>query len=202
MYIVGLTGGIGAGKTFVEKRFNALGIESVDSDLIAREVVAPGEQTLQEIALHFSEEPDILTPSGELNRKLLRKIIFSQPQEKTWLESLLHPLIKKTTRARLQAVKSPYGVLVSPLLIESQQAEWVDRVLVVDVPEAQQVSRAAARDKSTPEHIKSIVAQQMPRDEKLKHASDIIDNSKNAEFTEQQIQTLHTSYLNFAKNSQ
>jgi dephospho-CoA kinase len=180
-HIIGLTGGIGSGKSLVAARFADLGITVVNADTVAREVVAKGEPALEAIREHFGD--DILLPTGELDRRKLREIIFNDPAQKKWLENLLHPIIRVRTIEQLNAATSPYVILESPLLLETDQHLMVEKIIVVDVDEATQIARASARDGSDVEQIKRIVATQMPRVEKLQKADFVIDNSGSAEAT-------------------
>ncbi|ROQ20870.1 dephospho-CoA kinase [Marinimicrobium koreense] len=190
--VIGVTGGIGSGKSSVMRAFQAKGIEAVDADDMARVVVEPGQPALNAIAEHFG--PDILTPEGTLNRPSLRTIIFSDPDAKTWLEALLHPLINRELRSRLAAAQGPYALLVSPLLFETGQDKLVDRILVVDVPESVQLARASARDGADPEQIRRIMASQMSREERLRRADDVLDNSGDLADLERQVGELHGKY--------
>ena len=183
--IIGLTGGIGSGKSFVAAHFAKLGIRVVDADAVAREVVAKGEPALARIREHFGE--DIVLPTGELDRRALRGIIFADPAEKKWLENLLHPIIRLRIVEQLQAATSPYAILESPLLLETDQHLLVEKIILVDVDEATQIARASARDGSDVEQIKNIIASQMPRAEKLKKADFVIDNGGSREATERQV---------------
>jgi dephospho-CoA kinase len=153
--IIGLTGGIGSGKSEVSRRFEELGIALVDADLVARDVVLPGSPALESIRTHFGT--DILLSDGSLNRKKLREMIFTDPAEKKWLEQLLHPLINQQIRVQLALSTSIYAMLSSPLLLETQQYLLVDRILVVDTSEILQIERAAKRDASQEEQIKAIM---------------------------------------------
>ncbi len=197
MFILGLTGGIGSGKSTVAKAFRDLGIAVVDADIAAREVVAKGSPALKQIADHFG--PHILQADGTLDRAKLRRIIFDNSEEKQWLESLLHPLIERHIRKQLTQATSPYVVFESPLLLETRQHELVDRVLVVDVPEKTQITRASARDNNSEEQIRAIMSTQLPRQERLSRADDIIDNSGSAADTAAQAQQLHLKYLEIAQ---
>ncbi|HEY9034982.1 MAG TPA: dephospho-CoA kinase, partial [Pseudomonadales bacterium] len=158
MYIVGLTGGIGSGKTAVSDRFQQKGITIVDADLCSRVVVEKGRPALDAIRQHFGDS--ILTASGELDRAALRQRIFADPDEKAWLEQLLHPLIAEETFRQLESAQSPYVMLVSPLLIESGQDALCDRVLVVDVPESVQLSRTMQRDDNDEQQVRRIMQSQ------------------------------------------
>lgn len=190
--IIGLTGGIGSGKSLVAARFEELGVTVVNADTVAREVVAKGEPALDAIRAHFGE--DIVLPSGELDRRKLREIIFRDTAEKTWLEALLHPIIRLRIIDQLRAAPSRYAILESPLLLETDQHLLVEKIIVVDVDEATQISRASARDGSDVAQIKSIIAAQMPRTERLKKADFVIDNSGTPAATLQQVDELHRQF--------
>lgn len=191
--IIGVTGGIGSGKTTVTDLFSELGINIVDTDLISRQVVEPGNQGLEAIVQKFGR--NILQADGFLDRKQLRQIVFKQQQERVWLEELLHPLIFKATSEALESSSSPYTVLSSPLLLETADRNRVDRVLVVDVPLDIQLRRSMQRDQANEEQIKAIIAAQMSREERLKLADDVIDNSTSLESTRKQVLNLHSLYL-------
>ncbi len=193
MYVVGLTGGIGSGKSTVANFFQDLGIELVDADLLSREVVNPGTTALQRIAEQFGS--DIITAKGELNRHRLREIIFADPAQKDWLETLLHPLIGELIQARLANCNSNYCILVSPLLLETRQHELVDRVLVVDASEQTQLARTLHRDESNELTIKAIIASQISREERLKRADDVLENENELALLKGKIATLHQQYL-------
>jgi dephospho-CoA kinase len=193
MFVVGLTGGIGSGKSVVGRLFADLGITVVDADQAARAVVEPGTPALKHIATHFGE--GILTSGGELDRAALRQRIFSDATAKQWLENLLHPLINEWLQQQLQNANSPYAILESPLLLEIGQSDRVDRVLVVDVPEAVQLERAMARDNNDESQIKAIIASQIPRHERLARADDVIDNRGSLDDLKSQVAQLHETYL-------
>ena len=176
--IIGVTGGIASGKSTVANAFAALGAPWVDADDVAREVVEPGEPALEAIAERFGREA--LNEDGTLNRRALREIVFGDPAERRWLESVTHPRIRERLQAhlaRLQASGAPYVLLVSPLLFESGQHAMVDRCLVIDVPEPVQIARTAARDGVDEAQARAIVAAQLPRAERLARADEVIDNS-------------------------
>ena len=187
--IVGLTGGIGSGKSEACRLFAARGIVIVDADNIARDVVLPGSTALHDISLHFGEE--ILTTSGELDRRKLRDIIFSNPHEKKWLEDLLHPIINLEIRNQLANAESPYVILASPLLLETRQFELTDRILVIDASEQLQIERASKRDRNDTDQIKAIMNTQ----ERCAKADDIIQNHGNLDELDEQIEKLHQRYL-------
>lgn len=195
--IVGLTGGIGSGKSEVSRRFELLGITVIDADIIAREVVARGSEALTAIRAHFGQQ--ILNHDKTLNRGKLRELIFENSEEKNWLENLLHPVIRTETIAQLEGSKSPYTILSSPLLLETTQHELVDRILVIDANEDLQLARASARDANNAEQIKKIMATQMQRSERCAQADDIIHNHGNLQELDVQIKDLHNYYLDLAQ---
>lgn len=199
-FTIGLTGGIGSGKSEVSRRFASHGISIVDADEIAREVVLPGQSALREIAARFG--PDVITATGVLNRAKLRDIIFFDKEAKAWLESLLHPQINRLIRSRLALAESPYVILVSPLLLEAAQHNLVDRVLVVDASETLQMARANQRDKAGAENIKAIMANQLSREERLARADDVIHNLGDLASLDAQVAALHQQYLTLAQNHQ
>ena len=197
MYVVAITGGIGSGKTTVANQFAALGIEVVDADLIAREVVAPGTPALAAITSHFG--PEILTEQGLLDRRVLRERIFSDQAAKSWLNALLHPIIRSEMLRQCAAVSSPYCLLVVPLLVENRLTELADRVLVIDVDEATQIERTCHRDGVSREQAQAILASQANRSERLAMADDVLDNqSGTTETIRERILALHETYLAFA----
>jgi dephospho-CoA kinase len=191
--IIGVTGGIGSGKSEVTRRFQALGIHVVDADQVAREVVELNSPALEAITLHFGK--NILTTMGTLDRAKLRSIIFSNPAEKTWLEKLLHPIINTEINRQLQAAKSVYVILVSPLLLETKQDKLVDRVLVVDASEASQIDRAQKRDGTTSEQINAIMATQLSRNKRREKANDLIENNGDILELDRQVKNMHEKYL-------
>lgn len=196
-YIVGLTGGIGSGKSTIAYLFAALGVPIVDADIIAREVVAIGKPALKMIAEHFGQE--ILLSDGTLNRTLLRKKIFENSYEKNWLNSLLQPIIRQECLTQLSAIKSPYVLFVVPLLIENNLTSLCQSILVVDVLEEIQLKRTCQRDKQSEQLIKKMIASQISRKERLKWATEIIENnidlSDNFCHLAQEVLTLHHQYL-------
>lgn len=197
MYVVAITGGIGSGKTTIANQFAALGIEVVDADLIAREVVAPGTPALAAIVNHFGAE--MLTEQGLLDRRALRERIFSDPAAKSWLNALLHPIIRSEMLRQCAAVSSPYCLLVVPLLVENRLTELADRVLVIDVDEATQIERTCHRDGVSREQAQAILASQANRSERLAMADDVLDNqSGTTETIRERILALHETYLAFA----
>ena len=196
MFVVGLTGGIGSGKSTVAGMFAALEIDLIDADVAAREVVAPGTTALAEIVEHFG--PDILMADGSLDRRGLRRIIFHKRQEKHWLEMLLHPLIRRWLTQQISDRRSAYCLLISPLLLETGQAEMVDRILVVDVSVETQIARTLARDGGEESTVRAIIAAQIGRNQRLEHGDDIIDNDLPLQTLRQRVETLHQQYLTMA----
>jgi len=191
--IIGLTGGIGSGKTAVSDIFASQGIDIVDADLASRVVVEKGKPALDKISEHFGAE--ILSENGELNRAKLREIIFKAPEERQWLESLLHPIIAEQIRYELDSSKSPYCILVSPLLLETEQKDFCDSLLIVDVPEKFQVQRTALRDNVPEEQVESIMATQIDRAKRLSLADKIIVNDGTLEDLKKKVMDRHLKYL-------
>lgn len=196
MFVVGVTGGIGSGKTTATDYFASLGVDIVDADVASRVVVEPGRPALKAICEHFG--PDILQADGTLDRAALRQRIFADSEEKQWLENLLHPLIGEEIRQSLENALSPYAILVSPLLIEGGQYTNCDRVLVIDVPETLQLSRTVERDNNDPEQVQRIIEAQASRRQRLDKADDIIENTGSVEDLHKQIELLHRQYLHMA----
>lgn len=200
-YVVGLTGGIGSGKTTVSDLFAELGVEIIDADIVARQVVEKGTPLLAQIVEHFGE--DILNAEKELDRAKLRQIVFNNETEKNWLNNLLHPAIRAEMVKKLQESTACYVIWVVPLLIENKLTEFCDRVLVIDVSPEIQLERATRRDKSKTETIKNIMAAQVSRAERLSYADDVIENNLPFEqglpLIKEQIQVLHHKYLALIK---
>jgi len=196
MWTVGLTGGIGSGKSAASALFEQFGICVVDADVVAREVVEPGTLALARIAEHFGL--DILDAHAKLDRSKLRSIIFSNPSEKEWLESLLHPLIRNEITNQLKHAHSPYAILVSPLLFETDQHQLVNRTLLIDLPEALQRSRATERDNSSSEQIQKIIDNQLSRECKIDKADDIISNMHDFAYLREEVERQHLHYLELA----
>ncbi|EPC3541150.1 dephospho-CoA kinase [Aeromonas hydrophila] len=197
MYVVAITGGIGSGKTTVANQFAELGIEVVDADVIAREVVEPGTPALAAIAAHFGSE--VITPAGHLDRRRLRERVFTDPQAKGWLNALLHPLIRTEMQRQCAAARSPYCLLVVPLLVENRLTALANRVLVIDVDEATQIERTCRRDGVNREQAQAILAAQASRAQRLAAADDVLDNQNGTpEAIKSRILALHETYLAFA----
>ncbi|MCC4264043.1 dephospho-CoA kinase [Oceanimonas baumannii] len=197
-YVVGLTGGIGSGKSTVANLFAELGVDIIDADIIAREVVAPGEPALAAIAAHFG--PGVMTASGHLDRRALRERVFNHPQEKAWLNALLHPMIRERMVTACAASVSPYCLLVVPLLVENKLTSLCQRVLVVDVSPDTQLQRTVKRDSSSETQIRAIMAAQASREQRLAAADDVINNnSPDQAGLLKEVQQLHQYYLAQAK---
>ncbi|MAD07980.1 MAG: dephospho-CoA kinase [Gammaproteobacteria bacterium] len=191
--LVGLTGGIGSGKSAAADYFQTLGIDIVDADLASRAVVEPGQPALEKIADHFGSK--IIDPHGQLDRAALRKKVFSDVAERKWLQQLLHPLINNYLVEQVNAAQSDYCLLVNPLLIESGQQQWCDIVVVVDVPVATQLSRTMARDDNTREQVQAIIDAQTSREKRLNAADYVVTNDQDLGFLHDQIKTLHNDLL-------
>ncbi len=197
MYIVGLTGGIGSGKTAASDYLASLGIDVVDADVVAREIVAIGQPALAAISQHFG--PSVLHADGSLNRAALRAIVFDSPSERKALEAITHPAIRLGIQQQLAASVSPYTLLVSPLLFESGQYQFAQRNVVIDASEDLQRQRASQRDGVSAEQISSIIAAQLPRTERTKRADDIVINHGDLADLYQQLDELHQKYLQLSQ---
>jgi dephospho-CoA kinase len=195
-YTVALTGGIGSGKSTVADAFSRVGITVVDADIIAREVVEPGQIALERIYQHFG--PEILLPEGGLNRRVLRERVFSFPEDKRWINALLHPLIHQRTRYLIEQATSPYVLWVIPLLVENNLQDKADRVLVVDVSVECQIERTMQRDNVSRTQAEQILAAQASREQRLAIADDVINNDGSPEVIEQRVNNLHRQYLMLA----
>lgn len=195
--IIGLTGGIGSGKTAASDYFQYLGIEIVDADIVAREVVQPNTLAWQQIKAYFG--PQVLEHNGQLNRPWLRTQVFADPVKRRWLESVTHPAIRTAIVTQLEQVQSTYGLLVSPLLFESGQNKMTHRVLLIDIPVELQRQRTQLRDQNSASQVDAIIAAQMPRAERIKLADDIIVNDQSLEHLQQACQALHQHYLQLSQ---
>ncbi|SEQ02974.1 dephospho-CoA kinase [Basfia succiniciproducens] len=200
-YIVGLTGGIGSGKSTIADLFMELGVPVVDADEVSRRLVEKGSPLLSKIATHFGA--DILTNGGELNRSKLREIIFNRPEQKNWLNALLHPAINEEMQRQLQAQQAPYVLFVVPLLIENNLMSLCDRILIIDASPQTQLERATKRDKNQRELIQQIMNSQVSREKRLTFADDIINNdedfAQNGDHIKQKVLELHHRYLQLAQ---
>jgi dephospho-CoA kinase len=193
MLIIGLTGGIGSGKSTVAELFREFGVPVYDADVEARRLVEPGQATLQQLTREFG--PQILQPDGSLDRAKLRALAFSDPEQRRRLEAILHPPIRAALQAHIAATRAPYCILVIPLLFETGQRDLVDRVLVVDTLETQQISRTITRaglDRAT---VERIMAAQWSREQRLAQANDVIANTAGIDELRAQVEKLHCRYL-------
>ena len=188
--VVGITGGIGCGKSSATDLLKKLNVDIVDADIIARKIVEPGKFALKKIVDYFGAE--ILLPDGSLDRAQLRVIIFSEKEKKDWLEELIHPLIKDEIRVQIKSASSKYVVLSSALLLETRQKDLVDIVVVVDIPEILQIERTTLRDRNSSELVKKIIDSQIKRDERLSKADIVIDNSDSLDKLKLKIKELHS----------
>jgi len=196
MLRIGLTGGIGAGKSAACQIFTELGVPVLDADQISREVAAPGQPALTAIAELFGSS--ILTADGALDRSHLRNIIFANPERRQQLEAILHPLIMQRLIEKTQELNSPYAILAIPLLLEVGWKSLVDRVLVIDSPVEEQIKRTIRRDGINRQQAEAIIASQMDRHERLQQADDIINNEGDLQHLRRQITALHRRYLSMA----
>lgn len=196
---IGLTGGIGSGKSTVCDLFRELGAPIIDSDIIARELVEPGRPALAQITRLFGKQ--ILQQDGSLNRARLRERVFNNEQQREQLESLLHPLIRQEMQRQIASLDAPYVILAIPLLLEKGWQQQLDRVVVVDCSEQQQRERAGGRDGSSTQTIEQIITSQISRDRRLAAADDIIDNSDSLDSLRHQVERLHHHFLNLAANN-
>ena len=193
MLIIGLTGGIGSGKSVASDKFKSLGITIVDADVASRTVVEPGKPALKEIEDHFGS--GIITAEGKLDRNNLREIIATDPEERKWLESVTHPKIGEQITKEISESTSVYTLFVAPLLLETNSQEMCSRVVVVDVPKDVQIRRTAKRDKVSSNQVEQMVAAQMEREKRLEKADDVLLNSGTIEDLEKQVEELHKKYI-------
>jgi dephospho-CoA kinase len=192
-WILGLTGGIGSGKSAAAQHFIDLGVHTVDADHAARWVVEPDQPALAQIVVHFGA--GILQADGQLDRGALRTQIFQNPEERRWLEALLHPLIRQEIISNLAKAQSPYAILVSPLLVESGQHLLTQRVLVIDTPEQLQLERTMQRDQVNEAQVQAILKAQASREERLRHADDVLLNDRDINWLQAEVERLHRFYL-------
>ena len=197
-FIVGLTGGIASGKSFVADGFAALGASVVDTDVVAREVVEPGQPALDEIRQRFGD--GVIAEDGTLNRRRLRDIVFRDDEERRALEAILHPRIRAATMEQAARSDGPYVIIVVPLLFESPMRSEMDRILVVDCSEETQLERLMARDNESAEQGRRIMATQASREQRLSIADDVISNDGNREDTQQAVSDMHRRYLSMLKD--
>jgi dephospho-CoA kinase len=196
-YIVGLTGGIGSGKSAVTERFAALGIDIVDTDVIAHRLTAPGGAAIDAIRAAFGER--MIDAAGALDRSTMRELVFADPSARQRLEAILHPLIRRESERQCRAARSPYVILAVPLLVESgSYRERCDRICVVDAPEAIRIDRVRTRSRLDEAQIRAIIATQASREARLACADDVIDNGGTLEALDRQVARLHAQYLQAA----
>jgi dephospho-CoA kinase len=199
MLVIGLTGGIGSGKSTVAKMFVSLGAPVIDMDQIARQVVEPGQPALNKIIHEFGA--NLLDTDGRLNRRKLRELIFDSVENRRRLEAILHPLIRQETQRQISKLDAAYCIVVIPLLLEANQRLLVDRILVVDLPEALQITRTMQRDDVSAADVKKILTAQVNRSSRLAAADDVIDNSAGLEQIRIRVAELDQQYRNLARNN-
>ena len=200
MLKIGLTGGIGSGKSTAAEQFLKLGAPVIDADVIAREIVEPGKPAFEAVIAAFGDQ--IVGEDGRLDRKALRNIVFADPEQKSRLESILHPQIYTEILHQLEQITYPYCVVVIPLLAESKRNYPLDRILVVDLPEKLQIARTSMRDKESAKHVEQIIQSQASRQQRLSIADDVIENSGTPETLLRNIDSLHQKYLELARCSE
>ena len=193
MFVLGVTGGIGSGKSAAADIFSSLGVKVVDADVLSRVPVQKGEAGLVEIEKRYGKK--ILLSSGELNRKKLREIIFEKEEEKIWLENLLHPLIADLISQELKSSSSIYTILASPLLFETKQSNHCNETLVIDVSEETQVLRTKTRDEVSEEQVRTIILSQINRTERLRLANHIIENEGSLDDLAKAVKELHQKLI-------
>jgi dephospho-CoA kinase len=191
--VIGLTGGIGSGKSAVADLFASLGVPIIDADELARKVVMPGEPAFEEIVQQFGS--GVLTAAGELDRRLMRERVFADAENRNRLEAIVHPRVYAEIERRLEALDAAYAIVVVPLLIETGGTDLVDRVLVVDAPKELQIERVSRRDGTTPAAVEQILAAQLDRDARLAGADDVIENDASEASLAEKVSALHRRYL-------
>jgi dephospho-CoA kinase len=198
--VIGLTGGIGSGKSAASQCFERRGVPIVDADVVAREVVAPGEPALTEIARAFGDE--MIQDDGALDRARLRERVFADPEARKRLEGILHPRIRERMAAHLAALPAgtPYAVLVIPLLLETGQRDLVDRILVIEAGEPVRVARVAARDRASTDQVRRVIAAQCSADERAAMADDLLLNEGSESELDANVAVMHEKYLSLAKS--
>ncbi|MGJ0483464.1 MAG: dephospho-CoA kinase [Methylomicrobium sp.] len=196
MLKVGLTGGIGCGKSTVSDLFAGLGVPVLDADQVARELTEKHQPALEQIRKAFGEQ--VLNPDGSLNRLQLKKLIFADAQQKQKLEAILHPLILADLTAKIGQLDAPYCILSIPLLFEAKLEPIIDRILVVDCPVELQIERVSKRDKLDSKIIRSIIDSQVSREYRRKYADDLLDNSQTDNPLAEQVKKLHNLYLSLS----
>ncbi len=192
-FAVGLTGGIGSGKTTISDLFAELGADVIDTDEIARELSQKGQPAVRQIEKQFG--PEVIASDGSLDRDRLRELVFSEPDARKALQRILHPLIRAEVQRRLTASGKPYALVVVPLLVESRGYDFADRVLVVDCTEEQQIARVMQRSGLSHDQVKAIMSTQATRNERLAAADDVINNDGALAALRSQVEKLHRHYL-------
>ena len=195
--LIGLTGGIGSGKTAAANHFGFLGIDIVDADLASRAVVEPGQPALEAIAEHFGAA--IIGADGGLDRAKLRKLVFAEESERKWLQRLLHPLISDYLAVQISGSNSTYCLLVNPLLLESSQSQWCRKIIVVDTAIETQIQRTMSRDDNNREQVQSIVNAQMSRDDRLSAADFILLNDQGMDDLKKSVEKIHGELVNLCQ---
>jgi len=193
VFVVGLTGGIGSGKSTAGEYFRELGVEVIDADVIAKSKVNKGSRFYSKIVEYFGRGS--LLKDSSLNRSFIRQEIFNSAEKKVWLEELLHPPIKESIIRSLELCLGQYVILESPLLLETDQYKLADRILAIDIPERLQILRVVKRDEVKINQVESIINTQMERQKRLKLANDIIDNTHSIEDLKDNLKELHNNYL-------
>jgi len=196
--IVGLTGGIGSGKSAAGKYFELNGITVIDADLLAKEALDTGSQGYDEAIEYFTSS--ILDEGGHIDRYILRKEIFNDTDKKLKLESIVHPIVRDLMFSKISASQSPYSIVMVPLIFESQSMSSYDRILVVDCDESFQLERSTVRDNSPSELIKKIIQSQCSREERLSIANDVLPNNDSLDSLQSKVDKLHNFYLGLCKN--
>ena len=199
-YCIGLTGGIGSGKSTAADMFKELGAAVVDTDAISRELTAAGGGAMPEIREQYG--PEFIAPDGSLDRERIRRLVFGNAESRKKLEAILHPMIRAESRARVAAARAPYVILVVPLLFESDAyLDLLKRVLVVDCSEERQIERATRRSRISVDEVRAIMESQMPRAARRARADDVIDNDGGIKALRRQVGEIHSEYLNLARGS-
>ncbi len=199
MLVIGITGGIGSGKTTATNRFKELGVPVIDADIVARQVVEPCKPALQQIIETFGDK--VIDVEGHLDRSALRQIVFSDSELKRKLENIVHPRIHEEIHSQLDQISAAYAIVVIPLLVEGKRNYKLDQVLVIDVPPELQQNRVTVRDRQSGSQVKRILKAQATREERIAIADDIIDNSGSLDNLYEQVDALHLRYLELARHS-
>ncbi len=193
MLKIGLTGGIGSGKTTIADLFAELNVPVIDADDIAREVVALGGQALEQIRHAFGER--VIAADGNLDRGAMRELVFADTEQKRKLETIVHPMVRQSILKRVASLDASYCIICVPLLVESGMVNLVDRVLVVDCPVETQIERVTKRDRLDEKIVRAIIASQATREQRNAQADDLIDNTSSDSMLAEQVKKLHNLYL-------